>query len=112
MFTKILDASSAEKVELGFVGVSMQLLTGAANGNGMYAMTTMAAGSIIPAHSHAAADEFVYVVSGDFVEDGTSYGPGSVFYGVAGTSHGPHTTKTGCIVLTHYSAPLDFIPVS
>lgn len=112
MFTKILDAATVEKVELGFTGVAMQLLTGDVRGNGMYAMTTMAAGSVIPAHSHTSADEFVYVVSGDFVENGTSYGPGSVFYGVAGTAHGPHTTKTGCVVLSHYSAPLDFIPAS
>lgn len=110
MFTKTVNPATLEKVELGFTGVSMQLLTGDAQGNGLYAMTTMAPGSTIPAHSHSAANEFVYVVSGDFIEAGTSYGPGTVFYGVAGTVHGPHTTTTGCVVVTHYSAPLDFIP--
>ncbi len=112
MFTKTVNPSTLDKVELGFPGVSMQLLTGDVQGNGLYAMTTMAPGSAIPAHSHSAADEFVYVVSGDFVEAGVSHGPATVFYGVAGTVHGPHTTKAGCVVLTHYSAPLDFIQAS
>jgi anti-sigma factor ChrR (cupin superfamily) len=112
MFTKTVNPTTIDKVELGFPGVTMQLLTGDVEGNGLYVMTTMAPGSTIPAHSHSTANEFVYVVSGDFVEAGVSHGPGTVFYGVADTAHGPHTTKDGCVVLTHYSAPLDFVPAS
>ena len=48
----------------------------------------------------------------DFIEAGKTYGPGSTFFGVAGTEHGPHSTTGGCVVLTHYSGALDFEPVS
>ena len=112
MFTKTVDAASIEKIALGFTGVTMQMLTGDSHGNGLYALTTMAPGAKIPAHSHSTADEFVYVMSGDFVEAGVSHGPGTFFFGVAGTAHGPHTSTNGCVILTHYSAPLDFIPES
>jgi quercetin dioxygenase-like cupin family protein len=112
MYQKTINASDCEKVALGFPGVSMALLTGDPRGDGMYVMTTLGAGSVVPAHSHGAADEFVYVVSGDFVEAGKTYGPGMAFYGVAGTVHGPHSSVSGCVLLTHYSAPLDFIPAT
>ena len=70
-------------------------------------MTHIEAGASIPEHWHTQADETVYVVSGDFVERGKSYGPGSFFVGKAGTSHVP-TNCSGCTVLTTFSAPLDF----
>ena len=110
MYTKALKASDVAPVEVGFPGVTMQMLTGEAHGDGMYVLTTMAPGGVIPAHSHSGADEFVYIVSGDFIEAGVSHAPGAVFYAIAGTSHGPHTTTNGCVVLTHFSAPLDFQP--
>jgi quercetin dioxygenase-like cupin family protein len=112
MYATTINAADIAKVDLGFPGVSMQMLSTDGNTNGLYVMTTMAAGSTIPAHSHGAANEFVYVVSGDFVEAGTSHGPGTVFFGPAGTVHGPHTTAAGCTLLTHFSAPLDFIPAA
>jgi anti-sigma factor ChrR (cupin superfamily) len=112
MYSKTIDLATVDKIALGFPGVTMQLMTGDFRGDGMYVMTTMEPGAIIPAHSHTAADEFAYVVSGDFIEAGVTYGQGAAFYGVAGTAHGPHTTTTGCTVLTHFSAPLDFLPAA
>jgi hypothetical protein len=47
-------------------------------------------------------------VSGDFIEDGVAYGPGNYFVGAARTLHGPHSTASGCTLLTHFSAELDF----
>jgi uncharacterized RmlC-like cupin family protein len=112
MYALTKRSADVEAMPIGFPGVSMQLLTGDGNTDGMYVMTTMAAGSSVPAHSHGGANEFVYVVSGDFIEAGVSHGPGTYFMGLAGTPHGPHTSTTGCTLLTHYSAPLDFNPVS
>ena len=43
------------------------------------------------------------------IRDGVAYGPGSFFAGAAGTVHGPHTTAGGCVLLTTFSAPLDFV---
>ena len=54
----------------------------------------------------------MFVLLGDFVEAGKSHGPGNVFFGLAGTTHGPHTSVNGCVILTHYSAPIDFIPAT
>ena len=112
MFQTIINVADIAQAELGFSGVTMKLLGGDGPTGGMYVQTTMMPGAVVPAHSHSAANEFVYVVLGDFIEAGKSYGAGTVFFGMAGTAHGPHTTANGCIVVTHYSAPLDFKPAT
>jgi anti-sigma factor ChrR (cupin superfamily) len=66
-------------------------------------------GASISAHSHTRAEETVYVLEGDFVEDGVAYGAGSFFAGAAGIPHGPHRTVGGCVLLTTFSGPLDFV---
>jgi len=91
-------------------GVSMKVLFKDAPTGAMTVMTRMAAGAVIPAHFHTRADETVFVLDGDFIEDGESHGPGAYFVGKAGTPHGPHRTAAGCTVLTHFSAELDFHP--
>ena len=75
----------------------------------MTVITRMEAGATIPAHSHTKADETVYVLEGNFIENGVIHGPGTVFYGKAQTIHGPHTTTQGCFVITHFTAELDFV---
>jgi quercetin dioxygenase-like cupin family protein len=74
----------------------------------MSVLTRMAPGSVIPAHLHTQADETVYLLESDFVEDSQSHGPGSFFAGKAGVPHGPHSTFGGCTFLTGFSAALDF----
>lgn len=97
--------------DLGMPGVSMKVLhTDEATG-AMAVLTRIEAGASIPAHWHSKADETVFVVEGDFVENGISYGPGAYFVGQARTPHGPHSTVRGCLVLTHFSAEHDFQPV-
>ena len=96
---------------LDFPGVSMKVLfTDEATG-AMAVITRMDAGAVIPAHYHTKADETVYVLEGDFVEDGESHGPGTFFAGKAGVPHGPHGSVGGCTVLTAFSATLDFVLV-
>ncbi len=89
-------------------GVSMKVLHNDETTGAMAVLTRMAPGTTIPAHWHTRADESVFVIEGDFVEDGVKYGPGCYFKGSAGTVHGPHSTISGCVVLTHFSAALDF----
>ncbi len=93
---------------LDFPGVRMKVLHRNAATGALAVLTQMAAGAAIPAHWHTTADETVYVLEGDFVEDGTSYGPGAYFVGRARTGHGPHATVRGCTLLTHFSGELDF----
>ncbi len=109
MYDSKIDVASLPWSPLDFEGVSMKTLQTAVQSGGMTVMTKMAPGASIPAHCHTHADETVFVVEGDFIEDGTSHGAGSFFAGTAGTFHGPHSTKNGCILLTTFSAALDFV---
>jgi quercetin dioxygenase-like cupin family protein len=111
MYQTKTDTAAVAWSPLDFPGVSMKVLQQVESTGGMTVMTRIAAGSSIPAHRHTDADETVFVVEGDFVEDGISYGPGSIFVGKAGSPHGPHSSAGGCVLLTTFSATLDFVLV-
>ena len=96
-------------IPLNFQGVAMKLLARNEQSGATTVLTRMEAGRNIPAHSHTTADETVFVLEGEFIEDGESYGPGSFFAGRAGTVHGPHTTSSGCVLLTTFSSAVDFV---
>jgi uncharacterized cupin superfamily protein len=59
----------------------------------------MAPGALIPAHAHEGVAEVLYVVEGDFINEGKTYQPGTSLHVKAGKPHGPHTTTTGCKLL-------------
>jgi quercetin dioxygenase-like cupin family protein len=59
----------------------------------------MKPGSIIPAHKHETMAEALYVMEGDFINEGKEYPPGTSVHVRAGRQHGPHSTKKGCTVL-------------
>lgn len=59
----------------------------------------MKPGSVIPAHKHEKMAEALYVVEGDFINEGKEYLPGTSLHVKAGRQHGPHSTKKGCKVL-------------
>ncbi len=107
MYQKIVDGSTQDEQQLDIEGVSIRILHESETG-ALAVITKMRAGATIPAHWHSKADETVYVLEGDFIEDGITYGPGYYFVGAARTMHGPHSTKAGCTLLTHFSAELDF----
>jgi quercetin dioxygenase-like cupin family protein len=111
MYLLKLHADTVEWAPLDFPGVSLRVLHSDPDSGAMSVLTQMAPGSVIPAHLHTKADETVYVLEGDFVEDGQSHGAGSFFAGKAGVPHGPHSTIGGCTVLTGFSATLDFVLV-
>jgi quercetin dioxygenase-like cupin family protein len=111
MYQNKILTESLPSVPLDYPGVSIRVVHTDARTGGMTVLTRLEPGATIPAHLHTEADETVFVISGDFVEDGQTYGPGAFFFGAAGTSHGPHRSLTGCVVLTTFSAALDFKPV-
>ncbi len=111
MYNVKLYADSLTWSPLEFAGVSMRMLHTDTKTGGMTVMTRLAPGAVIPAHLHTSADETVYVLEGDFVEDGTRHGPGWFFAGKAGEPHGPHSSVGGCTVLTVFSSTLDFVLV-
>ena len=59
----------------------------------------MKPGSVIPAHIHEGVAEVLYVVEGDFINEGKQYLTGTSLHVKAGKPHGPHSTKNGCTVL-------------
>ena len=59
----------------------------------------MKPGAIIPAHLHKGMAEALYVVEGDFTNEGKQYQAGTSLHFMAGKEHGPHTTKNGCKLL-------------
>ena len=78
---------------------------------------TMKPGAVIPAHLHKNVAEVLYILEGDFTNDGKPYRAGTTLHIKAGNLHGPHTTENGCRVLvlwtertSHETADLsDFI---
>lgn len=108
MYQHVISTDSLPWVPLDFPGVSMRVVHQDTRTGGMVVMTRLEAGATIPAHKHSQADETVFVLSGDFIEAGDTHGAGTYFVAPAGVSHGPHATRSGCIVLTTFSATLDF----
>ena len=60
----------------------------------------------VPAHVHPLANEQVYILSGDWEEEGQVHGPGTFFYAPRGERHGPHVARTEVVSLTHFDGPL------
>ena len=110
MYETTVISTEVEPLPIGFTGVTVRVLHNSDGDGGLVVLTRMAPGAVIPEHWHSRADETVYVLEGEFVEGGFTYGPGTFFLGKAGAPHGPHTSRTGCTVLMHYStsADLDF----
>jgi hypothetical protein len=106
MFETTIIFTEVEPFPIGFTGVSARLLHRGGRG-GMVVLTGLAPGALISEHWHSDADETVYVLEGDFVEGGFAYGPGTFFFGKAGRLHGPHTSLSGAIALTHFSATIE-----
>jgi quercetin dioxygenase-like cupin family protein len=108
MYSTIVDTTKLPWAALDFPGVSMRVIHEDKKSGGMTVMTRLEPGASIPAHIHTKADETVFVISGDFIEDAVEHGPGSFFAAAAGVPHGPHRSRAGCVVLTTFSASLDF----
>ncbi len=54
----------------------------------------------IPAHTHPNANEWAYVLSGEWDESGVTYTTGALFFAPKGVRHGPHVARTEVISLT------------
>ena len=59
----------------------------------------MKPGAVVPAHLHKGMAEALYVVEGDFSNEGKEYQAGTSLHFKAGKPHGPHSTKNGCKLL-------------
>jgi quercetin dioxygenase-like cupin family protein len=73
---------------------------------GMTVLRKFHAGTTVPAHVHPLANEFVYVLSGEWEESGVTYATGAFFLALKGERHGPHVAKTEVVSLTTFDGPL------
>ena len=107
MYQDSIDANEIEWTPARFPGVYLKILHGSPESEASVVLRKLEPGAIIPQHYHGKADETVYVLEGDFIEDAKAQGAGHVFFAKAGFPHGPHTTSQGCVVLTVFSDKLD-----
>jgi quercetin dioxygenase-like cupin family protein len=89
-----------------YEGVELMILHQREDTGGLVVLRKFKAGSTIPAHTHPEANEWAYVLSGEWEESGTTYTTGALFFAPKGTRHGPHVARTEVISLTMFDGPL------
>lgn len=108
MFQVQFQEQSIPWTPLEISGLSIKVLHQDDQSGALTMLLKMAAGSTFPEHSHSVADESAYIISGDLQEGAATYGPGGFFVAKQGVKHGPHRTKEGCVMLTHFTGEVDF----
>ncbi len=89
-----------------YAGVELLVLHKNEATGGVTVLRKFHAGTTVPAHIHPLANEYVYVLSGEWDESGVTYHPGTYFHAPRGERHGPHVAKTEVISLTIFDGPL------
>jgi quercetin dioxygenase-like cupin family protein len=89
-----------------YEGVELMILHKRESTGGLAALRKFKAGHTIPAHTHPQANEWAYVLSGEWDESGTIYTTGALFFAPKGERHGPHVACTEVISLTIFDGPL------
>jgi len=89
-----------------YPGVDLLILHKNEATGGVSVLRKFHAGATIPAHTHHQANEFAYVLSGEWEESGVVYTTGAFFFAPRGTQHGPHVARTEVISLTIFDGPL------
>ena len=106
MFPYIAHAKDKTWLPGPYPGVQLLLLHKNPQTNGVTVLRKFEAGATIPAHKHPLANEYAYVLSGEWEESGVVYTTGSFFFAPLGELHGPHFAKTEVISLTVFDGPL------
>jgi len=89
-----------------YPGVELMVLHKHPDTGGVVVLRKFKAGHIIPAHTHPLANEWAYVLSGEWEEADVTYTTGALFFAPKGTPHGPHVARTEVISLTTFDGPL------
>ena len=106
MFPFIADADDKPWVPGPYEGVQLKILHRHEATGGVVVLRKFAAGHTIPAHTHPEANEWAWVLSGEWDEDGVVYAPGTLFFAPKGTRHGPHVARTEVVSVTVFDGPL------
>lgn len=111
MFPHIASSTPAKWLPGPYEGVELMPLRKDPDTGGVTVLRKFSAGTTVPAHIHPEADESVYILEGQWNEDGVVYGPGTYFHVPKGQPHGPHVAVTEVVSLTLFSGPLTVKPV-
>ena len=111
MFPYVILAKDLEWQPGPYAGVELLVLHKNEATGGITVLRKFKAGVTVPAHIHPQANELVYVLSGEWNEDGVSYTNGAYFFAPKGVAHGPHFAKTDVISLTIFDGPLSVVSV-
>lgn len=92
-----------------YPGVELMVLHKNEITGGVVVLRKFKAGHTIPAHTHPDANEWAYVLSGEWEESDVTYAPGTLFHAPKGVRHGPHVARTEVISLTIFDGPLTVV---
>jgi quercetin dioxygenase-like cupin family protein len=92
-----------------YPGVELMTLHQDSQTGGVTVLRKFHAGVTVPAHIHPQANEFVYVLSGEWEESGVTYTTGAFFFAPRGSPHGPHIARTEVVSLTSFDGPLTVV---
>jgi quercetin dioxygenase-like cupin family protein len=93
-----------------YAGVELKVLHKHEATGGVVVLRKFAAGVTVPAHVHPLANEFVYILSGEWEEAGVVYTEGGFFHAPKGERHGPHLARSEVVSLTVFDGPLTVAP--
>lgn len=109
MFQHIAKAEAKEWQAGPYAGVELKPLHKDEQTGGGVVLRKFHAGVTVPAHIHPEANEWAYILSGEWEESGVSYESGTLFHAPKGEAHGPHIAKTEVISLTVFDGPLTVV---
>lgn len=106
MFQYIALAEEMEWQAGPYEGVELKPLHKNEATGGVVVLRKFKAGVTIPAHIHPEANEWAYILSGEWEESDKVYTEGTLFHAPKGEAHGPHIAKTEVVSLTVFDAAL------
>jgi quercetin dioxygenase-like cupin family protein len=109
MFQYLAKAEEKEWQAGPYEGVDLKVLHQNKDTGGLVVLRKFKAGITIPAHRHPEANEWAYILSGEWDESGEIHAPGTLFHAPKGEAHGPHAAKTEVVSLTVFDGPLTFV---
>ena len=89
-----------------YEGVELMVLHKNESTGGVIVLRKFHSGVTVPAHTHPQANEFVYILSGEWEESGVTYTNGAFFFAPRGQQHGPHVARTEVLSVTMFDGPL------
>lgn len=92
-----------------YEGVELKIMHKNPETGGVTVLRKFQAGVTVPAHTHPAANEWAWILSGEWQESEVTYTSGTLFHSPKGVQHGPHVAVTEVISLTVFDGPLTVV---